>query len=60
MSYDADDIRRKVDLLRDLHELGGVDLDPTRRTIGFERRALSPDTRPKAAPSWGIAPLERE
>lgn len=58
--YDRDRIENEAALLERLRYLGGVDLTPTRRTLGFERRPLRPDDRPRAAPSWGHAPQERE
>lgn len=41
-------------------ELGGIDLEREKRTIGFERRALSPDRRPTTAAAWGHVPDERD
>lgn len=57
---DYDRFRIEADLIRDLRELGAVELSKTGRTVGFERRPLRPDDRPRAAPSWGYAPTERE
>lgn len=38
--------------LEKYRELGGIDLDRERRTIGFERR-------PTAGAAWGYVPEER-
>lgn len=45
--------------LEKYRELGGIDLDRERRTIGFERRKLSADRRPTAGAAWGYVPEER-
>lgn len=58
--YDRNRIEHESELLDRLRSLGAVDLTRTKRTIGFERRALRPDDRPRAAPSWGYAPPERD
>jgi hypothetical protein len=60
MSDERDRFYNEANLIRDLRELGAVDLTKTPRTIVFERRPLRPDDRPRAAPSWGYAPTERE
>ena len=57
--YDRDRIEHDSELLDHLRNLGAVELTRTKRTIGFERRPLRPDDRPRAAPSWGYAPPER-
>lgn len=41
-------------------ELGGIDLDRQKRTIGFERRPLSADRRPRTAAAWGYVPEDRD
>lgn len=60
--YDREDrrVQNTVWMIDRCRELGGVDLDPQgKRTIGFERRPLSPDRRPRTAPAWGEAPADR-
>jgi hypothetical protein len=55
-----DDIYERSHLIDALRNLGAVDLEREKRTVGFERRPMSPDRRPKSAPAWGVAPMERE
>lgn len=57
--YDEKHIGDTAWLIDRLHDLGGINLDRTRRTIGFERRPLRADQRPRAGASWGEAPRER-
>jgi hypothetical protein len=54
------DPRDTASLIQACRDIGAIDLDRTTRTIGYERRPLSPDRRPTAAPSWGYAPQERD
>lgn len=49
---------REAQLMRDLRDLGAVDLEKPRRTMGFERRPERADQRPRAAAAWGYAPAE--
>lgn len=60
--YDREDqrLRDTTWAIEKYRELGGVDLDPQKRTIGFERRPLRADRRPTTGPAWGYAPEERE
>lgn len=56
---DDDAIGNRAWLIDKLHDLGAVDLDRTRRTIGFERKPLRADRRPRVSGGWGEAPQER-
>lgn len=46
--YDAQRIREEAEIIRDLRELGGVELRPRRRRIGFEQRLERADSRTRA------------
>ena len=60
--YDKDDarVRDAVWMIEKCRALGGVDLQREKRTIGFERRPLSPDRRPRFGAAWGEAPQDRD
>lgn len=60
--YDREDrrVRDALWMIDKCRDLGGVDLDPQgSRTIGFERRPLNPDRRPRTGSAWGEVPQER-
>ena len=52
-------VRDAVWMIERCRDLGGIDLDRQKRTIGFERRPLNPDRSPRTGPAWGEAPQER-
>lgn len=52
-------VRDTLWMIEKCRDLGGVDLDRERRTIGFERRPMSPDRRPNFGAAWGVAPDDR-
>jgi hypothetical protein len=40
----TDDTSDRAQLIRDLYDLGAIELNPTRKTIGFERKPIRTDT----------------
>lgn len=46
--YDAQRIREEAEVIRDLRELGGVELRRPRRRIGFEQRLERADSRTRS------------
>ena len=64
MSYEQQDemheLAQKVALIRDLHELGAVELTKPKRRFGFEKRLERADNRARVAPAWGPCPQPRE
>lgn len=60
-AYDREDdrLRDTTWAIEKYRELGGIDLDRQKRTIGFERRPLSADRRPTVGAAWGHVPEDR-
>lgn len=60
--FDREDkrVRDTIWMIERCRDLGGVDLERENRTIGFERRPLSPDRRPRTSSAWGEAPYPRD
>ena len=53
-------VRDAMWMIEKCRELGGIDLDREKRTIGFERRRMRPDRRPTTGSAWGEAPQPRD
>jgi len=51
-------VRDAVWMIERCRDLGGIDLDRQKRTIGFERRPLNPDRSPRTGAAWGVMPRE--
>jgi hypothetical protein len=54
--YHAARISQEAELVRDLRDLGAVDLRRPRKRVGFERRLERADERPRVQGAWGEAP----